>query len=109
MPKFSLWRVVGATGVQSIVFATKDIEIKHAFFFVPLGFARDTRLALIICGWSKPFRAQTTVRPELTAEGERALALAKASRVVDLGGIGPPTNPCHGSVLPLYYRPLFGG
>lgn len=24
---------------------------------------------------------------------------------VDLGGIEPPTDPCHGSVLPLYYRP----
>jgi hypothetical protein len=27
---------------------------------------------------------------------------------VDLRGIEPRLNPCHGSVIPLYYRPIYG-
>ena len=29
--------------------------------------------------------------------------------LVDPGGIGPPTPPCHGGVLPVYYGPIIRG
>ena len=34
------------------------------------------------------------------------IAFGQSKYYVDLWGVGPQTDPCHGSVLPLYYRPI---
>jgi len=60
----------------------------------------------VICLWI------TKNRPSKAVTGTKEHA-AKASNfgggTVDLRGIGPRLNPCHGSVIPLYYRPLITG